>query len=331
MRLVELTTALGGTLLSIKDVGTDALFALQTILQGEELERLMAFYRNCRADDLAVAVAQTDVKGDRSKAPHEQDDPDMHVHVVDQSDAGIVVRGAKMHTSLTPNCNEVLVLPTRAMKAEDADFAVAFAVPPATEGLSMYVSPYSGGTRHPWEHPVSSKHKMLETLTVFDDVFVPWERVFCCRRPELAGPIALAFVEYHRFTAISYKLPLLDALVGCAAADRRDERRRGRGPHPRQADAARDLRGDRAHLVRSRGPARAGRARTGSAGPTPPPPTSRSTRSRPASTPRCVRCRTARAACSSPAPAARTGTAPRCARCSRSTCGPRLLQPNGSR
>ncbi|MDQ1467863.1 MAG: 4-hydroxybutyryl-CoA dehydratase / vinylacetyl-CoA-Delta-isomerase, partial [Actinomycetota bacterium] len=167
-------------------------------------------------NDLAVAVAQTDVKGDRSKAPHEQDDPDMHVHVVDRSDAGIVVRGAKMHTSLTPNANEVLVLPTRAMKADDADFAVAFAVPPATEGLSMYVSPYSGGARHPWEHPVSSKHKMLETLTVFDDVFVPWERVFCFRRPELAGPIALAFVEYHRFTAISYKLPLLDALVGCA-------------------------------------------------------------------------------------------------------------------
>jgi aromatic ring hydroxylase len=121
-----------------------------------------------------------------------------------------------MHTSLTPNANEVLVLPTRAMKADDADFAVAFAVPPATEGLSMYVSPYSGGARHPWEHPVSSQHKMLETLTVFEDVFVPWERVFCFRRPELAGPIALAFVEYHRFTAISYKLPLLDALVGCA-------------------------------------------------------------------------------------------------------------------
>jgi aromatic ring hydroxylase len=81
----------------------------------------------------------------------------------------------------------------------------------------MYVSPYSAGSQHPWEHPVSAHHKMLETLTVFDDVFVPWERVFCFRQPELAGPIALAFVEYHRFTAISYKLPLLDALVGCAA------------------------------------------------------------------------------------------------------------------
>lgn len=217
MRLIETTTALGGTLISLKDVGTDALFALQTVLRNEELERLMAFYNHCKANDLAVAVAQTDVKGDRSKAPHEQEDPDLYVRVVDQSDEGIVVRGAKAHTSLTPNCNEILVLPTRAMRAEDADWAVGFAIPPNTPGLKMYVSPYSAGTLHPWEHPVSSQHKMLETLTVFDDVFVPWERVFCFRQPELAGPIALAFVEYHRFTAISYKLPLLDALVGCAA------------------------------------------------------------------------------------------------------------------
>ena len=119
MRLIETTTALGGTLISLKDVGTDALFALQTVLQDVERERLMAFYERCRAEDLAVAVAQTDVKGDRSKAPHEQADPDMYLRVVDESDEGIVVRGAKAHTSLTPNCNEILVLPTRAMGPED--------------------------------------------------------------------------------------------------------------------------------------------------------------------------------------------------------------------
>jgi 4-hydroxybutyryl-CoA dehydratase/vinylacetyl-CoA-Delta-isomerase len=217
MRLIETTTALGGTLISLKDVGTDALFALQTVLQGVEHDRLMAFYERCRAEDLAVAVAQTDVKGDRSKAPHEQADPDMYLRVVDESDEGIVVRGAKAHTSLTPNCNEILVLPTRAMGPDDADWAVGFAIAPNTPGLSMYVSPYSAGAKHPWEYPVSAHHKMLETLTVFEDVFVPWERVFCFRQPELAGPIAMAFVEYHRFTAVSYKLPLLDTLVGAAA------------------------------------------------------------------------------------------------------------------
>jgi 4-hydroxybutyryl-CoA dehydratase/vinylacetyl-CoA-Delta-isomerase len=83
--------------------------------------------------------------------------------------------------------------------------------------LSLYVSGYGAGEHHEFEHPISSKHKMLETLTVFDDVFVPWERVFLCRQPELAGPVALAFVDYHRFTAVSYKLPLVDAFVGTAA------------------------------------------------------------------------------------------------------------------
>jgi aromatic ring hydroxylase len=81
----------------------------------------------------------------------------------------------------------------------------------------MYISAYGSGERSEFEFPLSSRHKMLETLTVFDDVFVPWDRVFLCREPDLAGPVALSFVEYHRFTAVSYKLPLLDALVGSAA------------------------------------------------------------------------------------------------------------------
>ncbi len=132
---------------------------------------------------------------------------------------------------------------------------------PNTDGLSMYVSPYSAGAKHPWEFPVSAQHKMLETLTVFDDVFVPWERVFCFRQPELAGPIALAFVEYHRFTAVSYKLPLLDALVGAAAEIARMNGVHPRRPHQGQAHAARDLRGDGAHVVRDGGATRPGRRR----------------------------------------------------------------------
>jgi aromatic ring hydroxylase len=68
----------------------------------------------------------------------------------------------------------------------------------------------------PVEHPVSARHKMMETTTVFNDVFVPWERVFLAGESEYAGPLALAFVEHHRFTAISYKLPLVDALAGSA-------------------------------------------------------------------------------------------------------------------
>jgi aromatic ring hydroxylase len=216
--LIETVTAVGGTLVTlVKEIGSDALFGLLRVLDGEAASHVRAYYERCRDDDLAVAVAQTDVKGDRSLPPHAQPDPDLYVHVVDEQADGVVVRGAKTHTSTAVNANEIIVLPTRAMGAGDSDYAIAFAVPVNTPGLTLYVSPYGAEVRDAFEFPVSHKHAMLETLTVFDDVFVPWERVFACRQPELAGPIALAFVEYHRFTAVSYKLPLVDALVGSAA------------------------------------------------------------------------------------------------------------------
>lgn len=217
-RLIETVTGLGGTMVTlVKEIGSDALFGLLRVLEGEQRERVFAFYEHCRDGDLSVAVAQTDVKGDRSLPPHAQADPDLYVHVVEERSDGIVVRGAKCHTSIAANAHEIVVLPTRAMGADDADYAVAFAVPVDTPGLSLYVSAYGAREHDAFEFPISSKHKMLETLTVFDDVFVPWERVFLCREPELAGPVALAFVEFHRFTAVSYKLPLLDALVGTAS------------------------------------------------------------------------------------------------------------------
>jgi 4-hydroxybutyryl-CoA dehydratase/vinylacetyl-CoA-Delta-isomerase len=216
--LIETVTALGGTMVTlVKEIGSDALFALLRVLDGEARSRALTFYRRCLEGDLAVAVAQTDVKGDRSRPPHAQDDPDHYVRVVEERADGIVVRGAKCHTSVSMNANEIIVLPTRTMTADDVDYSVAFAVPVATPGLSLYVSSYAAGDHDDFEFPVSSKHKMVETLTVFDDVFVPWDRVFACREPEVASAIALAFVEYHRFTAVSYKLPLVDALVGMAA------------------------------------------------------------------------------------------------------------------
>jgi aromatic ring hydroxylase len=217
-RAIELGTRHGiGIPPLIKEIGTDALFALLRVTDGEYHERARAFYEHCRDGDLAVAVAQTDVKGDRSLPPHAQPDPDLYVHVVSESDDGIVVRGAKNHTSGSVNANELVVLPTRAMGPDDAEYAIAFAVPVATEGVTLYTSAHGAGERGPFQFPAASRSKMLDTLTVFDDVFVPWDRVFAYRQPELAGPIALTFVEYHRFTAVSYKLPLVDCFVGGAA------------------------------------------------------------------------------------------------------------------
>jgi 4-hydroxybutyryl-CoA dehydratase/vinylacetyl-CoA-Delta-isomerase len=220
-KLIETGTALGGTLvLLIKEIGTDALFALMRLLsragETQGLERVRTLYRRYRDGDLALAVAQTDAKGDRSKRTSEQADPDLNLRVVEKRSDGIIVRGAKMHTSCSPYVDELIVLPGRSMGAGDEAWSLAFAVPVNSPGLRLYASDFLHGTDDPFTRPISTKHKMIETLTVFEDVFVPWERVFFCDRPDLAGSAALGFVEYHRFTAVSYKLPLLDALVGAA-------------------------------------------------------------------------------------------------------------------
>ena len=217
--LIEAATAFGATLvLLVKEIGTDALFALQRVTHDTVYAtNVQAFYERCRASDAALAVAQTDVKGDRARGPSEQADPDLYVRVVEQRPDGVVVRGAKVHTSYTSNVDEVIVIPTRALGEDEEDWAVAFAVPVATPGLKLFCSDFLHAEPDPWTRPISSRHRMIETLTVFDDVFVPNERIFLLGDTGRAGKLALTFVEYHRFTAVSYKLPLVDALVGLAA------------------------------------------------------------------------------------------------------------------
>jgi 4-hydroxybutyryl-CoA dehydratase / vinylacetyl-CoA-Delta-isomerase len=219
--LIEAATRAGKTLVVlIKEIGSDALFALLAMCDtlGEPYAtRIQAFYEHCRDNDLAMCVAQTDVKGDRARAPSQQSNPDAYLRVVETRDDGIVVRGAKIHTSVSVNANELIVLPTRAMGPDDADYAVAFAIPLDTPGLTLVASPYlSTAGKHEAEHPLSATRKMAETVTIFDDVVVPLDRVFMNRQYEHAGELARGFVEFHRFTAISYKLPLVDALVGAA-------------------------------------------------------------------------------------------------------------------
>jgi len=224
--LIETATARCHTLVPlIKEIGTDALFALRRIgrqmddfrQDNERSNRISKFFEHCRTNDLAMSVAQTDVKGDRSLGPSAQPNPDSYLRIVDRRPDGIVVRGAKVHTSCTPNTNELIVLPTRAMGPNDSDWAVSFALPVATPGLTLVASPYGSQQNEAFDSPISSQRLMMETTTIFEDVFVPNERVFLDGHHEFAGPLALAFVDYHRFTAIAYKLPLVDALVGSAA------------------------------------------------------------------------------------------------------------------
>ena len=220
--LIEAATAEGDTLvLLIKEIGTDALFALLAVSAEMEgapyADRVRRYYEHCRDNDFAVCVGQSDVKGDRVKRPAQQADPDVYLRIVARRDDGVVVRGMKLHTSVSTNANEIIVLPTRAMGPDEGDWSIAFGIPIATPGLRLIASPFGDGPAQPGEHPITARHKMMETMTVFDDVFVPNDRIFLNGETEAAGQLALTFVEYHRFTAVSYKLPLVDALGGAGA------------------------------------------------------------------------------------------------------------------
>ncbi len=145
----------------------------------------------------------------------------MYVRIVERRSDGIVVRGgAKSHTTQAPVSNEIIVLPTRAMSQEDSDYAVAFAVPANAPGLKMVAKPEPAAeaalTDPPW-FVLGRENIETESLTVFDDVFVPpWDRVFLAGEWRAASALSLMFPTFHRFTAISYRAGIGDLFTGLA-------------------------------------------------------------------------------------------------------------------
>jgi len=206
----------------VQAIGSDALFSLMIIARKVDtkygthyLDRVMKYYEYVVKNDLAMAVAQTDVKGDRSKRPHEQPDPDLYVRVVEVRDDGIVVNGAKIHTTQGPVANEIVFLPYRAMVEGDRDYAVAFAVPANAKGVKFIARPALEYDGNP--NAVNARARFeVESLTILDHVFVPWDRVFLFREWEFAGPLAWYFATYHRFTAVSYRAATSNLYLGAA-------------------------------------------------------------------------------------------------------------------
>lgn len=172
-------------------------------------------------NDLVVDGAMTDPKGDRGLSPSEQEDPDMYMHVVEVREDGIVVRGAKAHQTGAVNSHEHLIMPTVAMKEADADYAISFAVPSDAEGVYMIYGRQSCDTRKAEEGADidlgNNTFGGHEALVVFDDVFVPNERVFMCREYKYAGLMVERFAGYHRQSYGGCKVGVGDVLIGAAA------------------------------------------------------------------------------------------------------------------
>jgi aromatic ring hydroxylase len=168
-----------------------------------------------QTEDLIGCCAQTDVKGDRMLRPAEQPNPDAYVHIKERLKDGIVVSGCKVHISEASVADEVLVVPTRALRRDDKDYAVAFAVPGDWEGLKQVVTIHN---LRPREH---FKRGMVQGATdsymIFEDCFVPWERVFLAGENLLGGAMALLFALFHRHSYSGCKPAIGDLMLGTAA------------------------------------------------------------------------------------------------------------------
>jgi aromatic ring hydroxylase len=204
-------------------MGTDTINALSVVTKDidnahgtEYHERFTQFVKGYQVKDQIAAAVQTDAKGDRSKRPHEQVDPDLHVHVVSQNKDGIIVRGAKEDITMAAYCDELVVFPTRTLTAEEKQWSVAFAVPADSKDVHIINRASAPRERKYLRAPLNT-YGSSDALVVFDDTFVPWDRVFMCGEHEFGGPMALTFALSHRHSYCGCKPAVDDIVMGLIA------------------------------------------------------------------------------------------------------------------
>lgn len=185
-------------------------------------KRITEYMKYVQENDLMIAGSMTDPKGDRSKKPSQQADPDLFVHIVEKRDDGIVVRGAKAHQTGMVNSHEMLILPTTNLMPDDVDYAVAAAIPVDAPGVTHFFGRQTNENRR-LEGDIDTGNAEYaivggETLTILDDVFVPWDRVFMCGETEFAQEFVETFASYHRQNYGGCKCGVADVIIGAAAA-----------------------------------------------------------------------------------------------------------------
>jgi 4-hydroxybutyryl-CoA dehydratase/vinylacetyl-CoA-Delta-isomerase len=203
---------------------TGVFMALQNIVDDVRqvnpgyADNMAAMYDYARDNDLRAAEVITDAKGDRSRRAHQQDDPDLYLRIVDKGPDGVVVRGAKLHITGAPLVHELVVMPTKSMKAEEADYALAFSIPTNTPGVKIVNRSFAHSTDiNEFDFPMSARASMPEGFVIFDDVFVPRERLFLAGEPELAGHFARSLGLWERTMGLIESARLAKTLVGLAA------------------------------------------------------------------------------------------------------------------
>lgn len=177
--------------------------------------RFLAYMHCVQDEDLTLGVAMTDAKGDRSKRPGAQASPDTYVHITERRKDGIVIRGTKAIVTGAPYVHEFLVMPCRTMTKDEADFAVCCAVPVDAPGVTIVARPAG----RPGERAAkfSAKYGQSTGVVIFDDVLVPWARVFADGQHEEAGIATTSYATHHRHSCIAARAGFGDLLIGAGA------------------------------------------------------------------------------------------------------------------
>jgi aromatic ring hydroxylase len=206
-------------------MGIDAMNALSIITNRAEAmtgepynQRFKEYLRYWQENDIVGSCAQTDVKGNRALRPHQQADPDLYLHVVERRDDGIIVRGAKNHITAAAVAEEIIVLPTRMLTPEEDEYAVAFALPGDWDGVKL-VTRASSHKRENFSCPIGDFGD-VENFIIFDDVFVPNERVFLSGgkgEHAFGGWAALLFALFHRHSYTGCKPASSEIILGFSA------------------------------------------------------------------------------------------------------------------
>ena len=189
-----------------------ATYGLDADHRTEYHGRLLQYLEHVQDGDLTLGIAMTDAKGDRSLRPHDQPNPDVYVHIVERRSDGIVIRGTKAIVTAAPYVHEFLVMPCRTMTAEDADYAVCCAVPVDAPGVTIIARP--AGRPGEAGATFSAKYGQSTGVVVFDDVFVPHDRVFLAGEWGHTGHLTTTYATHHRHSCIGARAGFGDLLIG---------------------------------------------------------------------------------------------------------------------
>jgi len=182
-------------------------------------KRLLDFIKMMQNENFVIGGAMTDPKGDRSKGPAEQVDPDMFVHVVKRDDKGVYVTGAKAHQTGCINSHWIIIMPTLRLTENDKDYALVGAFPADAPGITYIYGRQSCDTRSMEEGDIDSgnaQYSGQEAMIILDNVFIPWDKIFMDGEYEFASMLIERFTCYHRRSYVC-KTGLGDVLIGAAS------------------------------------------------------------------------------------------------------------------